>query len=77
MSVVCLGINTLRIRIDLHPPLRHLGILEEIQWHPDQMAFDLIQLLPHLGRRHVWVVQVALFDIVLGKEVLVVVEVFD
>lgn len=42
-----LGINTLRIRINLQPRLRHLRLTQEIQRHPNQMPFNLIQLLPH------------------------------
>lgn len=71
------GINALRVRIDLHPPLRHLGSHQEIQRHPNQMTPDLIQFLPHLGSRHVRVVEMALLDVVSGQEVLVVVKGFD
>ena len=42
------------------------------------MPFDLIELLSDLLRRHVRIVQVALFEFaVLGEEGLVVVEGFD
>jgi len=41
------------------------------------MASDLIQLLPHLRGGHVRIVEMALLDVVLGEEVLIVFEGFD
>ena len=72
------SVNTLRIRIDLQPLLRHLGVLEKVQGHPDEMAFDLVEFLPDFRRGHEGVVEVALFELVVfGDEGLVVGEGFD
>ena len=73
-----LSIDTLRIRIDLHALLRHFGIPQKLQGHPNEMPFNLIELLSDLLRRHIRVVQVALFEFaVFGEEGLIVIEGFD
>ena len=73
-----LGIDTLRVSIDLQSFLSHFRIPQKLQRHPNKMPFDLIELLSDLLRRHVRIVQVALFVFaVFGEERLVVVEGFD
>jgi hypothetical protein len=36
--------------IHLYSPFSHLGIFQELQWMPDQMALDLCQLLSNFIR---------------------------
>ena len=71
-------IDTLSVSIDLQALLRHLGILQKVQRHPDQMPFNLVELLPDLLRRHKRIVEMPLLVIlVFGEERFVVGEGFD
>ena len=71
-------VNTLRVSIDLHALLCHLRILQKVQRHPDQMAFDLVEFLPDFLHGHEGVVDVALFElVVLRDKRLVIGEGFD
>lgn len=73
--IYLLRIDTLRVRIDRQPLLRHLRrILEEAQRHPDKMSLDLVQIASDVLIGHVWIVDVALLPVAAGQEVLVVVE---
>ena len=73
-----LRIDTLCVSIDLQPLLRHLGILQEVQRHPDQVPLDLVELLPDLVRGHERIVEMPLLEfVVFGQEGLVVGEGFD
>ena len=74
----CLCVDTLRVRVDLQPFLGHLGVSEELEWHPDQMPLDLVQFLADFAGRHVGIVKVALLEFVMsGKEASVVCKRFD
>ena len=74
----CLSIHTFRPLVDLQPLLGHLRILQEIQWHPHQVALDLVELGTDLFRVGVGVVKVALLELgVFGEELFVVFEGFD
>ena len=81
MCFCCLtssGINTLSVSVDLQPFLRHLSILQKVQRHPNQMPFNLVELLSDLLRRHKRIVEMPLFVfIVFGEEGFVVGEGFD
>ena len=55
-----LSIYTLSKLVDLQSCLRHIGILQESQWHPHQMALDQIQLPLDLLYGHAWVIKMAL-----------------
>jgi hypothetical protein len=50
----------------------HLGIFQEIEWHPDQMALNPIQFLSDILDGLIRVEQVALFDIASRSEIIVV-----
>ncbi len=63
-----LGIDTLRIGVDLQALFCHGGIAQKVQRHPHQVTLDLIQLLPHLLGRHERIVQVALLELVVARE---------
>ena len=61
-----------------NPLLGHGGVAQEIQWHPHQMALDLVEFLAHLLGRHERVVQVALLELVVPRQKgFVVVKGFD
>ncbi len=77
-SIANLSVDTLSVRINLHTLLRHLGILQKVQRHPDEMALDLVEFLADLLRGHEGVVEVALLVFfVFREEGLVVGEGFD
>ena len=77
-SIASSSIDTLSVGIDLQTLLGHLGVLEKVQGHPDEMALDLVEFLADLVRGHEGVVEVALFVFfVFGEEGLVVCEGFD
>ena len=67
-AVDLLRVDALRVRIDLEPLLRHLGVSEEVERHPDQMPLDLIQFLPYFSHRHVGVVEMSLLEFVMSWE---------
>ena len=47
------SVDTLSELVDLQPRLRHVGLLQEVQRHPHQVALDLVELGPDvLGRHH-------------------------
>lgn len=72
------GVDTLRVRIDLQTFLRHLRVLQKVERHPNQMALDLIELLPDLLHRHERIVEVPLFElVVLRDKRLIIGEGFD
>ena len=72
------SIYTFRVSVDLKAFLRHFSIPQKFQGHPNKMPFNLIELLPDLLRRHIRVVQVALFVFAMfGEEMLVVIEGFN
>lgn len=78
MEHLALRVNALGISIDLQPLLRHLGIPQEFQRHPDQVTLDLIELLPHFFRRHEGVVEMALLEFLVAREEgFIIVERFD
>ena len=77
-GLYALGVDTLRVSIDLQAFLRHLRILQKVQRHPDQMALDLVELLPDLLRRHERIVEMPLFELaVLRDKGLIIRECFD
>jgi hypothetical protein len=72
-----LGVDALGPLVNLQPLLRHLGIPEELQRHPDKVSLDLLQLLSHLVRRDHAVKDVARLDALGRHEAVVVVKRFD
>ncbi len=77
-STASSSIDTLRVRINLHTLLGHLGVLQKVQRHPDEVALDLVEFLADLVRGHEGVVEMALLVfVVFGEEGLVVGEGFD
>lgn len=72
-----LGVHALRVGVYGQSLLGHFGIAEEVQRHPDQVSFYLVEFLANFFDWHREVVQMALFDPCLWNEVLVVFESFD
>ena len=71
------SVYTLGPGVDLQPRLRHLDVAKEIHGHPDEMATNFVERGANVLHRRKSVVQVALLDIRLGQEVVVVLPVFD
>jgi hypothetical protein len=51
--------------------LCHLGIFQEIEWHPDKMALNPVQSLSDILDGLVWVEQVALLDSASRSEIII------
>ena len=72
-----LGVDTLRQGVDLEAPLRHLGVPEELEREPDEVAPDLLELLAYVLGGQELVEDVARLDAPRGQVAVVVLECFD
>jgi hypothetical protein len=69
--------DTLGKLVDLQPLLRHLGVLQEVERHPHEMALDLVQLRTDILGRNELVEDMPGLDPLGREEVVVFVEGFD
>lgn len=70
------GIDTLGELIYLQSSLRHVGILEEIKGHPNEMSLDLVQLLANILCWQELVENVTSLDAFGRKECVIIIETF-
>jgi hypothetical protein len=76
----CLGsssVNTFGPGVDLQPCLGHVCVFQVVQWHPDQVAFDLIKIFADIFGWHELIKNVTCLDPFRRQKGIIVIESFD